>query len=205
MNLAIFGATGGTGRQLVEQALEEGHTVTVLVRNPAAFPIQHERLSLVQGDVRDRARVETVVAGQDAILSALGTNQRGPVSICTDGVERMLTAMNSSQVRRLLVVSAYGVAESHHRNLYNLLVWTSMKEKMLDKERMEKLLEHSDVQWTLIRPPALTNGPRTQHYHTGTDLRISATSHISRTDVADFMLRSIDDTSTVGKALTIKA
>jgi putative NADH-flavin reductase len=205
MNLAIFGATGGTGRQLVEQALEEGHTVTVLVRNPAAFPIQHERLSLVQGDVRDRARVETVVAGQDAILSALGTNQRGPVSICTDGVERMLTAMNSSQVRRLLVVSAYGVAESHHRNLYNLLVWTSMKEKMLDKGRMEKLLEYSDVQWTLIRPPALTNGPRTQHYHTGTDLRISATSHISRADVADFMLRSIDDTSTVGKALTIKA
>jgi putative NADH-flavin reductase len=205
MNLAIFGATGGTGRQLVEQALEEGHTVTVLVRNPAAFPIQHERLSLVQGDVRDRARVETVVAGQDAILSALGTNQRGPVSICTDGVERMLTAMNPSQVRRLLVVSAYGVAESHHRNLYNLLVWTSMKEKMLDKERMEKLLEHSDIQWTLIRPPALTNGPRTQHYHTGTDLRISATSHISRADVADFMLRSIDDTSMVGKALTIKA
>jgi putative NADH-flavin reductase len=205
MNLAIFGATGGTGRQLVEQALEEGHTVTVLVRNPAAFPIQHERLSLVQGDVRDRARVETVVAGQDAILSALGTNQRGLVSICTDGVERMLTAMHSSQVRRLLVVSAYGVAESQHRNLYNLLVWTSKKEKMLDKERMEKLLEHSDVQWTLIRPPALTNGPRTQHYHTGTDLRISATSHISRADVADFMLRSIDDTSTVGKALTIKA
>jgi putative NADH-flavin reductase len=205
MNLAIFGATGGTGRQLVEQALEEGHTVTVLVRNPAAFPIQHERLSLVQGDVRDRARVETVVAGQDAILSALGTNQRGPVSICTDGVERMLTAMNPSQVRRLLVVSAYGVAESHHRNLYNLLVWTSMKEKMLDKERMEKLLEHSDIQWALIRPPALTNGPRTQHYHTGTDLRISATSHISRADVADFMLRSIDDTSMVGKALTIKA
>ena len=205
MNLAIFGATGGTGRQLVEQALEEGHTVTVLVRNPAAFPIQHERLSLVQGDVRDRARVETVVAGQDAILSALGTNQRGPVSICMDGVERMLTAMNSSQVPRLLVVSAYGVAESHHRNLYNLLVWTSMKEKMLDKERMEKLLEHSNVQWTLIRPPALTNGPRTQHYHTGTDLRIYATSRISRADVADFMLRSIDDSSTVGKALTIKA
>jgi putative NADH-flavin reductase len=205
MNLAIFGATGGTGRQLVEQALEEGHTVTVLVRNPAAFPMQYERLSLVQGDVRDRARVETVVAGQDAILSALGTNQRGPVSICTDGVERMLTAMNSSQVRRLLVVSAYGVAESHHRNLYNLLVWTSMKEKMLDKERMEKLLEHSNVQWTLIRPPALTNGPRTQHYHTGADLRIYATSRISRADVADFMLRSIDDSSTVGKALTIKA
>ena len=106
MNLAIFGATGGTGRQLVEQALEEGHTVTVLVRNPAAFPMQYERLSLVQGDVRDRARVETVVAGQDAVLSALGTNQRGPVSVCTDGIQRILMAMTRSHVRRLLVVSA---------------------------------------------------------------------------------------------------
>ena len=102
MNLVIFGATGGTGRQLVEQALEEGYTVTVLGRNSAAFPMQHERLSLVQGDVRDRARVETVVAGQDAVLSALGTNQRGPVSLCTDGIQRILTAMTRSQVRRLL-------------------------------------------------------------------------------------------------------
>ena len=87
MKLAIFGATGGTGRQLVEQALEEGHTVTVLVRNPGTFPQQHERLSLVQGDVRNQASVEAVVAGQDAILSALGTNQRGPVTLCTDGIE----------------------------------------------------------------------------------------------------------------------
>jgi putative NADH-flavin reductase len=70
MNLANFGATGGTGRQLVDQALEEGHAVTVLVRNPAAFSLQHERLSPVEGDVRDRARVKAVVTGQDAILSA---------------------------------------------------------------------------------------------------------------------------------------
>ena len=205
MKLAIFGANGGTGRHLVEQALAGGHTVTILVRNPATFPLQHEHLSLIQGDVRSLANIEAAVAGQDAILSALGTNQRGPVSICTDGVEHMLKAMTSSQVHRILVVSAYGAAESHHRNLYNLLVWTSMREKMLDKERMEKLLEHSDVQWTLVRPPALTNGPRTQHYHTGTDLSIYVTSRISRADVANFMLQSINDISTVGKALTIKA
>src|SRR6266566_1152253 len=200
LKLVIFGATGGTGRQLVEQALERGHTITVLVRHPATFPLQHERLTVFEGDVRNLANVEAAVAGQDAILSALGTNQRGPVSVCTDGVERMLKAMNSSQVRRLLVVSAYGAAESHHRNLYNLFVWASMKEKMLDKERMEDLLQHSDVEWTLVGPPALTNGPRTQHYQTAPDLRISATSHISRADIAEFMLRSLDDRSTVGKA-----
>ncbi len=205
MKLAVFGATGGTGRCLVEQALESGHTVTVLVRHPATFPLQHERLVVLQGDVRNLADVEAAVTGQDALLSALGTNQRGPVSICRDGVERMLKAMASSQVRRILVVSAYGAAETHHRTLFNLLLWASVKEKMLDKERMEELIQQSDVQWTLVRPPALRNGPRTQHYHTGTDLRISVTSHISRADVADFMLHSIDDTSTVGKALTMKA
>jgi len=205
MNLAIFGATGGTGRQLVEQALEEGHTVTVLVRNPAAFPMQYERLSLVQGDVRDRARVETVVAGQDAVLSALGTNQRGPVSVCTDGIQRILMAMTRSQVRRLLVVSAYGAAESHHRDLYNLFLWTLLKEKMLDKERMEELIKHSDVDWTLIRPSFLTDGPRTQQYHSSPDLRMHVTSHISRADVAACMLQRITDTASVHKALAITA
>src|SRR5258708_12393599 len=90
MNLAIFGATGGTGRQLVAQALEEGHTVTALVRTPAAFPMQHEQLTLIQGDVRDAASVEAAVAGQNALLSALGTNQRGPVSVCTYGIQGIL-------------------------------------------------------------------------------------------------------------------
>jgi putative NADH-flavin reductase len=205
MNLANFGATGGTGRQLVDQALEEGHAVTVLVRNPAVFPLQHERLSLVEGDVRDRARVEAVVTGQDAILSALGTNQRGPTTLCTDGIERILTAMAHARVRRLLVVSAYGAAESHHRNLYNLLLWTTLKEKMLDKERMEDLIKHSDVDLTLVRPSRLSDGPRTQQYQSSSDLRMHITSRISRVDVAAFMLQHIPDTSSIHKALTLTA
>lgn len=205
MKLAIFGATGGTGRHLVEQALEGGHKVTVLVRNPATFPIQHERLSIIQGDVRNLANVETVVAGQDTILSALGTNQHGPVMLCTDGIKHILSAMTRSQVRRLLVVSAYGAAESHHRNLYNLFLWTTLKEKMLDKERMEALIKHSDVDWTLIRPSFLTNGQQTQRYHSGTDLRMHVTSHISRANVAAFMLKTITDTTSVHKALALTA
>ncbi len=205
MKLAIFGATGGTGRQLVEQALEEGHTVTALVRNPGAFPLQHERLTLVQGDVRDLASVEAVVAGQDAVLSALGTNQSGPVTLCTDGIERILTAMTHSQVRRLLVVSAYGAAESHHRNLYNLMLWTTLKEKMLDKERMEELIRRSDVDWTLVRPSFLTDGPSTRQYRSGSDLRMQITARISRADVAAFVLQHIHDTSSIHKALALTA
>jgi len=162
-------------------------------------------VSLVEGDVRDRACVETVVAGQDAVLSALGTKQRGSVTLCTDGIERILTAMTRSHVRRLLVVSAYGAAESHHRDLYNLLLWTSLKEKMVDKERMEELITHSDVDWTLVRPSFLTDGPRTRQYRSGPNLRMHITSHISRADVAAFMLQHIPDTSSIHKALALTA
>ena len=113
--------------------------------------------------------------------------------------------MIHSHVHRLLVVSAYGVAESHHRNFYNLLLWTSLKEKMLDKERMEDLIKHSDVDWTLVRPSFLTDGPRTRQYKSSSDLRMHITAHISRADVADFMLRHITDTTSLHQALALTA
>jgi putative NADH-flavin reductase len=91
-------------------------------------------------------------------------------------------------------------AESHHRNLYNLLLWTTLKEKMLDKERMEDLIKHSDADWTLVRPSFLTNGPRTPQYQSRSDLRMHITSHISRADVAAFMLQHIPDTSSIQKS-----
>ena len=205
MNIVIFGATGGVGRHLVTQALEAGHTVTVVIRQSSAFSIQHPQLRVQVGNVLDRACVEAAVAGQDAVLSALGPNQRGPVSLCTNAVGQMLAAMEQHSVRRILVVSAYGAADSHHRNLYNLALWLSVKEKMIDKECMEALLQQSDVEWTVVRPPALTKGLRTQHYHTGTDLHMHITSKISHADVADFMVRQIASRQYVRQAPAIVA
>jgi putative NADH-flavin reductase len=109
------------------------------------------------------------------------------------------------RVRRLLVVSAYGAAESHHRNLSNFLLWTTRSEKMLDKERMEDLIKHSDVDLTLVRPSRLSDGPRTQQYQSRSDLRMHITSHISRADVAAFMLHHIPETSSIHKALALTA
>ena len=195
MNLAIFGATGGTGRHLVEQALAAGHHVTVLVRTPAAVTEPHERLHIVQGDVRQVDQVAAVVAGQDAALSALGPHERGPVSLCTEAMTNILAAMTRHGVRRLVALSAYGARESHDGGLYNVMLWRIQKEKMLDKERMEELIAHSAVDWTVVRPPAMTNGPRTSHYHTGIGLRMRLTSRIARADVADFMLRQVADTA----------
>lgn len=205
MDLAIFGATGGTGRRLVEQALAAGHRAVVLVRTPASLAVQHDRLRVVQGDVRDAAQVASVVVGQDAVLSALGPTGRGPVTVCTEATVAILAAMGSHGVRRLIALSAYGARDSHDRTLYNRLLWLMQKEKMLDKDRMEDLIVRSAVDWTLIRPPFLTNGPRTGRYHTGTDVRMTVRSHISRADVADFMLAQLAQTTYLRQAPALVA
>ena len=189
MRVAVFEATGATGRHGVDQALEAGHEVTVLVRNPAALSVQHLRLEVVVGDVGQVRCVEDVVRGQDAVISALRTNRRGPVSVCSDGVRAILMAMENHDVRRLVVVSAHGAAESHDRSLYVLAVWATQRHKMRDKERMEEMIRASSVDWTIVRPPALTTRPRTGAYRTGIDLPIRITSKISRANLAERLLR----------------
>jgi putative NADH-flavin reductase len=189
MRIAVFGATGATGLEIVNQALNAGHEVTVLARGSATRVPNSPRLHLFVGGLDQQDVVDRVINGQDAVIGTLGTNQKGPVTICTDGVRAILSAMGRHGVRRLVVVSAHGAAESHDHSLYALAVWLSVANKMRDKEGMEALVRASDVDWTIVRPPALSNGPRTDAYRTGTDLKIGITSKISRADLADFLLR----------------
>ena len=157
------------------------------------------------GEFGQQDIVARVVAGQDAVISALGTNDKGPVTVCTDGVRTVLAAMKTQEVRRLVVVSAHGAAESRDRSLYALAVWAALKNKMRDKESMEALIRASDVDWTIVRPPALTNGRSTGAYRTGTDLKIRITSRISRADLADFLIKEAASTADVGKTPRIAA
>ncbi len=193
MNIVIFGATGATGRHLVDQALAAGHRVTILARNPTTLAVRHERLRIVPGDARDPDHVAAVIAGQDAVLSALGGSGRGPVTVCGDVMALILVAMEQHGVRRLVALSAYGAADSHDNGVYNRLLWLMQREKMLDKERMEEMIGRSAVDWTIVRPPALANSPRTGRYYVGTDLHMTVASRISRADVADFMLRTMTE------------
>jgi len=188
VKIAVFGATGGTGAQVVAQALAGGHEVAALVRDPARMMNRSERLRLVVGGLDDHDAVGQVVDGSDAVISALGTREKGPLTVCTDGVRSILAAMAGSGVRRLVAVSAHGAGETHDRSLFSLAVWASVAAKMRDKETMEALIRASGVDWTIIRPPALTDRPRTGTYRTGTDLRIRLTSRVSRADLADFLL-----------------
>ena len=97
--------------------------------------------------------------------------------------------MMSQGVRRLLAVSAHGAADSHDHSLYVLAVWAMLAPKMRDKEGMEALIRAVGLDWTIVRPPALTNGPHTGTYRAGTDLKVRLTSKVSRADLADFLLR----------------
>ncbi|GAB3956987.1 hypothetical protein GCM10027614_71050 [Micromonospora vulcania] len=111
------------------------------------------------------------------------------MTVCTDGVRSILLAMNRTGVRRLVVVSAHGAAESNDGSFYARSLRAMLGDKMRDKDEMEKLIRSSDVDWTIVRPPALTKKPHTGRYHAGTDLKIRLTSKISRADLADFLLR----------------
>jgi len=190
MRIAVFGGTGRTGRQVVTQALAAGHEVRVLVRSEdsARRLGRHDRLTAVVGTFEQPGPVEAVVRGTGAVISTLGATVEGPTTVCTDGVRAILAAMGRQGVRRLLVLSAHGVADSHDRSPYVVAVWALRGHRMRDKETMEELIRAADIDATIVRLPALTEGPRTGRYRTGTGVAIPITGSIRRADVADFLL-----------------
>jgi putative NADH-flavin reductase len=197
MKLLVFGATGGTGREVVAQALGQGHLVTAFVRNPAALTTTHENLKLAQGDVLDYPSVQAAVRGQEAVLSALGVRKLGKNTTLSDGTKNILRAMGQHGVRRFVCESSLGVGDSKGQLgwAYNLLIIPLfLRHVFRDKEVQEQSIKQSDLDWIIVRPAALTNGPRTGAYRSGFGPTGRAIrGKVSRADVADFMLRQLTD------------
>ncbi len=193
MKLIIFGATGTVGRQLVEQALGQGHQVTAFVRDPASLTMQHPGLARAVGDVFDANAVSDAVEGHGAVLIALGAGRKGTVR--TVGTRHVIDAMKRHGVRRLICQSTLGAGDSRpalnffwKRIMFGLL----LKEAYADHQAQEALVEQSGLDWTIVRPGAFTDGPLTDAYKHGfppsePDLKLK----ISRADVASFMLRQL--------------
>lgn len=236
MKLVILGATGGTGRQLVEQALAQGHAVTAFLRNPAKVTRPHHNLRMVQGNVLDENALEKAIEGQDAVLSALGVRPpvmlfvvialvtelvvqfvriHSPASVfiawgvpilallvlfrrnttLSTGTRNVISAMQRHGIRRLVCESSLGIADTRWRLgfVYNLFVIPLfLRNVFADKEIQERIIRESGLDWVIVRPTALTNGPHTAQYRVGTDIgHWFFPSKISRADVADFMLRQV--------------
>lgn len=193
MKLIIFGATGTVGRQLVEQALGQGHQVTAFVRNPAALAVEHRDLTCHVGDVFDADAVSDAVRGHDAVLIALGAGRKGTVR--TIGTKHVIDGMKRHGVRRLICQSTLGAGDSRPAlNFFwkYIMFGLLLRGAYADHQAQEALIEQSGLDWTIVRPGAFTDGPVTDVYKHGfSPTEPGLQLKISRADVAHFMLRQL--------------
>jgi uncharacterized protein YbjT (DUF2867 family) len=214
MNILIFGATGGTGTHLVEQALQRGHSATAFVRDPARLTRTHPSLRCIAGDVMDAATVPAAVAGQDAIVCALGTmpeskpdlvRRQPDVPVCSVGTRNILQAMANHGVRRIVVETSSSIGESRRTGKFGAatIIRLLLRAVMADKERQEAIVRGSGLDWTIIRPVRLTDGARSGRVRCGDGIAWSLMSKVSRADVAAVMLDAVDDSGTLRRAISV--
>lgn len=197
MRIAIFGSTGGTGRELVRLGLESGHAVTAFARDTARLAdVRNDRLRVVRGDVLDPPTVLDGVAGQDAVLSAIGAG-RARTALRQDGTANIIRAMERSGVKRLISLSSLGVGDSRSNLSFfvkHLVFPFVLRHVMADHARQERVIKQSDLDWIIVRPGYLTDGPLTGTYLHGFPVtERNLRGQIARADVADFMLNQLED------------
>jgi putative NADH-flavin reductase len=205
VNVLIIGATGATGEILMREALEHGFKVTALARNPSAVVPEDHRLRVVEGNALDLSSLEAAVAGQDAVLSALGTRSSRPTTLFSESTHNLIGAMDKHGVRRLVCITGIGVGDSkgHVGFLYDRIIRPFVVKNIYeDKERQEVAIKQSDLEWVIVRPARLTDEPAKGEY--GVYLKGSYTAKtISRADVAAFMVAQLTDDTYVHKTPVI--
>jgi putative NADH-flavin reductase len=189
MQLAILGGTGRIGAQLVSQALDAGQQVRVLARNPDALaPVSG--LTVIAGDVLDQAQVAGVVDGADAVLCALGPRGAKAPALMAGAGRTVVEAMTKTGAKRLISVSAAGAYVAHDPDMGAVVKFVLpgvFGAQFADLREMERVVADSDLDWTIVRPVRLTNGPLTGHYRVRPQYAPAGGRKISRADVAHFM------------------
>jgi putative NADH-flavin reductase len=201
MKVLIIGATGATGKILMREALAQGHQLTALARNPSALAPEDHRLRVLQGNALDVSSVEAAVAGQDAVLVALGTRSSRPTTLFSESTHNVIGAMDKHGVRRLVCITGVGVGDSkgHVGFLYDRIIRPLVVRNVYeDKERQEEAIEQSDLEWVIVRPAQLTDEPAKGEYKVYLKGSYKAKT-ISREDVAEFMLAQVKDDTYVHK------
>lgn len=203
----VLGATGGTGRPLVEQAVAAGFDITVLARRPDDLPLILREVRVVAGDlVKDPAVLQAAVIGQDAVISVLGVGQSLTSGrLISQSAPAIVAAMRQHGVRRLVFTSAFGVGATRQDVplIPRLFIATLLRDIYADKKAGEQAILTSDLDWTIVYPVGLTNGPRTGRYRVGEHLSLRGFPRIARADVADFLLRQVEDRSYVKKGVLL--
>lgn len=211
MNIVVFGANGPTGRQVVEQAAGEGHSVTAVTRRPADFPLRGARVRVAEADVHDAGAVARVVAGHDAVVSALGVPYgREPVSVYSAGAAHITQAMTKHGVRRLVAVTSTILFDTRAPGegfLFARVLEPAVERFMgrtvyEDMRRMEAVIRESGVDWTVVRPGGLFDATRVSDYQTGTS-RLPG-RYTARADLARELLRQVTGRGNVREFLDVR-
>jgi len=222
MKLTIFAATGGIGRQLLEQARTADHQVTAVVRNPKRLTGVWSGLRVVTADLAaaDPNTIESAVADADAVLSGLGASSNAEAGIATQGTRAIVDAMQATDVRRIVVISAAPVSTvaspgrpnppKHDpgdgflmRYLLTPIIKVVLRKVYEDHGLMEDVLRGSNLDWTIFRPPRLTNEALTGKYRTALGQNLRGGFLISRADVAHAMLASLNQPATIRQTVGI--
>jgi len=203
MKILIIGASRGIGKALMECALEENNEVTVLARNPSKITANHKQLRLVEGDILDMNSLSSAIMDQEAICSCIGCPITfKPVDLFSRGAENIVAALKEDSSVKYVTVTGIGAGDSKghggflYDKIFNPLFLKTIYE---DKDREEEIIKNSNLDWLIVRPAGLTNGPRTGIYHVMNDLTGVTMKRISRRDVADFILKELKKPSNFGR------
>ena len=209
LRLLVLGGTGRTGKHVITQALERGYVVTALVRDPRRLAHPTDNVRVLAGSVLDDGTaLAAAVRDQDVVISALGAGDSlKSLGLFATFIPRLLRDMERSGIRRLILTSAFGVGDSYRDTPFipRLFIHTLLRDLYRDKNAGETILRQSALDWTIVYPTGLTNGPATGHYRLGERLTLSGFPTIARANVADFLVKQVEDTSYVRKGVLISA
>lgn len=205
MKIVVFGATGGTGREVVKQALAQGHNVTAFVRDSKRLRMEDERLRVVVGDALQPEPVAQAVRGQDAVVVALGSRNRSERSVRSAGTANVIQAMEEAGVARLVVVSAGGVGDSYDQAplVLKLVIKTLLRNTYADHEEQERHVRESSLEWVIVRPARLVEGPASGEYHVAAAESRPPGGQVTTADLAAFLLQQLSDDHYLHQAISI--
>lgn len=203
--VVVFGATGSTGAKVVDTALGKGYAVRAFVRNAKALAAR-DRLEIAQGSLEDMAALKAAVAGASAVLVALGPRREDPKPFTAKATANILRAMAESGVMRIVVLTGAMIGDGYpnrggmYRRMRKGFV-RKTPEIAKDRDEQERVVTASPLEWTVVKPPLVTDGARRGGVRAGTDLKVGMTAKIGREDLADFLVAQVAGRDHVRKAV----
>jgi putative NADH-flavin reductase len=209
MKIAVFGSTGGTGKFLVPYALEKGYTLVVLVRDPSKLSLNEDdktKVTIIKGDVTNAIDVSNTIKDTDIVINLLGHAPNSPKDIMMLSTTLILQSMKEHGVKKLIIMTTAGVKSpmdhfSIGQSLMNFYLTNFESAQMIDHQNMVNYicnLKNDDIQWVIIRAARLTTSKKTEKYHVGSMDKFTVNAHISRADVAHFIIKIISDENFMG-------